>query len=379
MSAAGVTRPPRPRAGSRLAAGLLGLVGLGLVVTPFVLHMWTRAPRGAKMIGYFRPIMTAHNVTLLTNHYMPTLALGFGTVPQALTDAARHFGHATLTYPQAAGYLARHPGLTALSYLQRNFAAMAVPFTNMLTVMNHTLADYQGMAGLPSFTLFPLFFVLPGVIFLACAVLLARRTSRRAAARGGRALGVALVVGALLALASFLPMPPGFGLMWNVAPGGARMLADFSAPLAPGSPPVMSAATVTLFDGYLATMHRADSEILPAISDVAASEHVHLGASGAAAFLRSQPDLAEVVALRSGFPAMYANFERLLTNMRAALPDYAAVQALPSFRLFPYFFILPGLLAVLAGLGWAASNGTPTPDGARGSDPAPAAAARAAV
>lgn len=372
-----MTRPSSPRPGSRLAAGLLGLVGLGLVVTPFVLHMWTRAPRGAKMIGYFRPIMTARNVTLLTNHYMPTLALGFGTVPQALTDAARHYGHATLTYPQAAGYLASHPGLSALSYLQRNFAAMAVPFTNMLTVMNHTLADYQGMAGLPSFTLFPLFFVIPGVIFLACAGLLARR-SRRRAHGGGRALGVALVVGALLALASFLPMPPGFVLMWNVAPGGARMLADFSAPLAPGSPPVMSAATVTLFDGYLATMHRADAEILPAIADVAASEHVHLGPAGAAAFLGSQPDLAEVVALRSGFPAMYRNFAHLLTNMRAALPDYAAVQALPSFRLFPYFFILPGLLAVLAGLGWAAASGPPPADEAPSSDPTPVTAARVA-
>lgn len=314
------------------------------------------------MIAGFKPIMTRANVNLLTDHYLPTLALGFGNAPTVVSAAATHYGHARLTYAQAVSFMQSHPNLSALAYLQRNFSTMAVPFTTMLSVMNRDLGAFKAMAGLPPFGLFPWFFVLPGLIMVIASVVYLRRTSRLAAgktASTGRGPATVLaVIGLLMIVAAFAPMPPGFRSIWTVAPQGASMLSDFAGPVSPGGPPVMSAHTVEAFDGYLAKMKAGDSEIVPMVQDVAALYGKTVSTSQAVRFVKSDPALSQVAAVMSGFPAMYRNFHNMLTTMAKDLPDYKAVAALPPFTLFPWFFILPGAIVALAG--WRL-RGSPVP------------------
>jgi hypothetical protein len=57
-------------------------------------------------------------------------------------------------------------------------------------------------------------------------------------------------------------------------------------------------------------------------------------------------------------PAGLDHYKPLVTTMQANVDNYAQVNSLPSFRLFPWFFIAPGaLLILLAGLGLYSASG----------------------
>ena len=58
--------------------------------------------------------------------------------------------------------------------------AAAVP---MIAAMSNNINDYQAIASLPSFRLFPWFFLLPGVLVIVIALLGDRRRGRGAAER----------------------------------------------------------------------------------------------------------------------------------------------------------------------------------------------------
>ncbi|MHB8451253.1 MAG: hypothetical protein ACYDAQ_12500 [Mycobacteriales bacterium] len=350
----------------RVLAALLLAVGVVMVLLPAVTGMWVRAPRGGDMINSFKPIMTQQNVTLFTDNYMPTLALGFGNVPGAMGDASQAFAHQPLSYQQAANYLSSQPSLSNLSYLQQNFATIAVPFTSMLAVMNSDRGAFHSLTGLPPFLLFPYFFVLPGLILAACSVAVLRGGTQRrlgtpvrggttpvrggtTPVRGGTTpVRVMLVIGVFLVAAPFLPMPPGFHSIWSVAPQGGRMVADFASPVDPGGPPIMSAATVRMFDGYLAQMKGAQTEILPAIQGQLAAEGHPVSVGQVESVIAGQPSLSQLHTVLTNFPTMYAKFRNMLRRMGANLGNYAAVRALPAFPDFPYLFLIPGLVVVVA-------------------------------
>jgi hypothetical protein len=73
----------------------------------------------------------------------------------------------------------------------------------------------------------------------------------------------------------------------------------------------------------------------------------------------------------SQVPAGLAHYEPLVTTMQANVDNYADVNSLPSFRLFTWFFVIPGmLLLAIAGYGFwtgrteatrAAHHARPTP------------------
>ena len=50
-------------------------------------------------------------------------------------------------------------------------------------------------------------------------------------------------------------------------------------------------------------------------------------------------------------PAGLVNYKPLATTMQANVDNYTQVNSLPSFRLFAWFFVIPGLLLVLFS-GW---------------------------
>lgn len=333
----------------KLLAAIVLAVGTAMVLLPTVTGMWVRAPQGGHMISTFRPMLTKQNVALFTDDYMQTLALGFGNVPGAMDTASQALTHKPLSYPAAASYLASQPSLADLSYLQRNFASIAVPFTAMLAVMNTDRPAFHFVAGLPPFALFPYFFVLPGLILVACAVLWLRSQARNPARSSGRLpVRIMLVIGAFLTAAPFLPMPPGLHSIWSVAPQGGRMLQDFGGPVDPGGPPIMSAATVRMFDGYLAKMRGGQAEIVPAIRGELAAQRQPVSVAQVRTVIAGSPALSQVNTVLTDFPTMYAKFHDFLTRMGASVGDYAAVRAMPPFPVFPYLFLVPGLLVLVA-------------------------------
>jgi hypothetical protein len=363
---------------TKAAAWVVLVVGLGLIVAPSIFGMWQRAPRGAQMISGFKPIMTVHNVPVIAGYGRVVLG-GFGNSPAIVSEAAAHYsgGKVQLSYQQASQFLQTHGDLGALSYLQQQLPTLGPPFSTLLSVFYKDQPYFAGMVGLPNFSLFPYFFVLPGAILALGAALVLRRlaVAGRAEAGAGEAGGggagtgrataldaargarrpawVVTVLGLLLVLAPFLPMPPGFHSIRTVGPHGATMLADFQAPVGdPGSnQAVMSLATVTQFDNYVSSMRSAAGEIVPAVEDAASVYgHQTITSAQALSFLAHDATLAQAYQLATGFAPMYAEFHLILTTMAKDMPDYRAVVALPSFRLFPYFFWIPGAIAALAGL-----------------------------
>lgn len=336
----------------RILAAIVLAVGAAMVLLPTVSGMWVRAPQGGDMIRTFQPMLTKQNVALFTDDYMPTLALGFGNVPSAMDAASRAVAHHPLSYQGASDYLAAQPSLSNLSYLQKNFATIAVPFTSMLAVMNSEQGHFHSVAGLPPFALFPYFFLLPGLILMVCALLVLRGQATRTGTRSGRRpAGVIAVIGVFLCAAPFLPMPPGFHSIWSVAPQGGQMLKAFGSPVDPGGPPIMSATTVRMFDGYLAQMKGGQAQIVPAIQGELAAQGHPVSAARVESILAGQPALSQVDTVVNNFPAMYAKFHDFLQRMGASLGNYAAVRALPPFPVFPYLFLLPGLVVLIAAIG----------------------------
>lgn len=342
----------------RTAAWIILAVGVGLIVAPEVFGMWMRAPRGAQMIQGFSTIMTAKNVPVIAG-YGRTVLGGFGAAPQVVQDAAHHYsaGHVTLSYQQAAAFIQSRPDLSALGYVQGQLPTLGPPFSTLLSVFYQDQPYFAGMMGLPNFQLFPLFFLLPGVLISLGAVRFLHRDGatdsqgRPVAAKG--AAKFLAVIGLMLILAPLIPMPPGFHSIRTVGPHGATMLEDFAGPVNTNSKQaVMSMATVRQFDRYVSEMRAGAGDFVPAIQDAAlVFGHRHITSSGAASFLASDTSVTEANALSTGFQPMYNLFHRMLTTMSLDMGDYHAVQALPSFALFPYFFIIPGILVFGLALG----------------------------
>lgn len=144
------------------------------------------------------------------------------------------------------------------------------------------------------------------------------------------ALVVALVVGLGLAAA-----PAAFS-MFERAPAGGRMLDDFR--------PFMSAQVLEGFEEHLAradaAAHEADTT-LPQLT----ARHLDLPAERLA---EAHPHVAD---LARRWPRASDELGDLLATIVDNEERFHAVDALPHFALFPWFFVVPGLLA--AGLaGW---------------------------
>ncbi|MHB1712355.1 MAG: hypothetical protein ACYCV7_13300 [Acidimicrobiales bacterium] len=335
----------------RKAAWIILAVGVGLIVAPEMFGMWMRAPRGAQMIQGFSTIMTAKNVPVIAG-YGRTVLGGFGNASQVVQDAAHHYsaGHVTLSYQQASAFIQSRPDLSALAYLQRQLPTLGPPFSTLLSVFYQDQGYFAGMMGLPNFQLFPLFFLLPGILISVGAVrFLHQDGASDAEGRPVAAKGAAkflAVIGLLLILAPLVPMPPGFHSIRTVGPHGATMLEDFAGPVnANSNQAIMSLATVDQFDRYVSEMRAAAAEFVPAIQDAGlAFAHRRVNSTDAASFLASDSSVTLANTLSTGFQPMYNLFHRMLSTMSLDIGDYHAVQALPSFALFPYFFIIPGVL-----------------------------------
>lgn len=162
-----------------------------------------------------------------------------------------------------------------------------------------------------------------------------------------------LVIGVVL-----IVMPFAIGLP-SKASRGQTMIDQF----APIMNPSQVKTTVTYYDKTFKPLlavatggAQAAGEVQPMIGGLA--QALHRTPTQVQQFLGAQfPAMAKLL---EGFPQLVpifkqvgpglAHYQPLVRTMQANVDNYAAISSLPNFRLFTWFFVIPGvLLVVLAG------------------------------
>src|SRR5436190_3939907 len=202
------------------------VLGVGLILAPVAFQMFSRAPKGAQMLDEFKPFMTERRLGRFES-YMPEI------------DAAVR-GTDTKLQP----YLAEHAGIdrgqfdtrfATFTTFTRQWPAIDKDMSDLLRRVHGNLDNYDAVAALPSFTLFPWFFVLPGVLIAGLAALaLVRPRPARVALPLLAVLGVGLVAAPLVFQ------------MFQRAPKGGEMMDEFRS--------IMKRHRVQTIQGYFATM-----------------------------------------------------------------------------------------------------------------------------
>ena len=299
------TRSRAPHTGILVA---LIVLGLGLAAAPAIFQMFDRAPKGGDMIDAFEPYMTQARIAEFRGFLREMGAASDEAQRVVDPAAAKNLGLTPAQYAQRAQYL---------HAFEQKFPGIDRDMSDMLDRMQRNLANYRGVAALPPFPLFPWFFVIPGLLLAgsAAVALVARR------GRSGRAaVIVVIVIGAGLIAA------PAVFQMFTRAPGGAQMIDDFR--------PIMTHEKLTTVQGYFLTLGNGEAEArnvaIPAAS---------LPAAATPALDRFSKD----------WPRINREMAPFVGVMADNIVNFEAVDALPPFWLFPWFFVIPGLLAVVLG------------------------------
>jgi hypothetical protein len=250
------------------------------------------------MIDDFRPHMSEARLDGFGDDLATIRAARDEAAALGVTDPGR--------YPVVAAFAEQYP-------------AIDEDMSDMLASMRASVGNYEGVAALPPFALFPWFFVAPGVLLAGVAgwTLVADRD--RAPARGRSIALVALAVGLVAAPFAFQ--------MFTRAPGGSEMIAEFR--------PLMTHARVTQMQGYFLVIGGGEAELRNrVVPDLAAA-----GAEG---------DAAAIKELSQAWPKLSSGMAPMIGTMADNVEAFASISALPPFWLFPWFFVLPGVL--VAGL-----------------------------
>jgi uncharacterized protein DUF4395 len=282
--------PPTTRRKSRKAAGVALAIGIGLALAPVGFQMFTRAPKGGDMIQSFKPYMRTQKIDSFRGFMRD--------IDKANTEVAP--------------YAAQYPGVAALD---KQWPSINADMTDMLTTMRADIPRYDGVAALPPFVLFPWFFVLPGVMIAGVALWLLLGGVERGRLIGLVALGIGLIAA------------PGVFQMFSRAPGGAQMINDFK--------PLMTTAKVTRVQRYFLTIGLAEGDLR---NKLVPAEAAHGHALPAAS------------ALSAEWPEQSGQMAPMIAAMSDNLGNFAAVVAMPPFWMFPWFFVLPGILVLGAAL-----------------------------
>jgi hypothetical protein len=291
----------------RWAQAALGLVGLALIVLPAALGMFGRAPQGAAMLADFRPFMTPERLD------------GFQRDIADIDAAVREVSErapAELTGGDRAEFEARYPAFTAF---ERTWVGIEHDMSELLDTIDGNVGNYRAVDGLPSFTLFPWFFAVPGaLVLLGALAALVRARWWRGIRWGLMAVGAALLIA-----------PAAFG-MFDRAPKGGRMMEAFRG--------IETRPRIQAMQGYFGTMASGEGAIRVRIVP-------DLRRAGL-----SQEELdrrfSATVALGERWVGIVGGFTPMIGAMVDNLPRYRALAGLPPFALFPWFFALPGALIV---------------------------------
>jgi hypothetical protein len=290
---------------------VIALVGAALVVMPFAFGMFAKTPKGAVMIRQFSPYMT----TARLNGYQTDLKEINAGVRQTNTSAANYLDTTAAgqksfdaTYPTFASFDQEWPGIDS-------------KMTGLMTQVQGNLGNYRAVAALPSFRLFPWFFVIPGLVILAVAL---AGLMRPASVRYGRWVLVGLGVCLVAAPAVFQ--------MFSRAPKGGQMMSAFKT--------IETTSNVEQIQGYFGEMAEGQGairlEIMPSLTNSGLSQS-QINASFPA-----------VVTLDDRWVHILNDMTPMIGAMSDNVANYQAIASLPPFPLFPWFFVAPGL--IVAGL-----------------------------
>lgn len=296
----------------RWPPAVLAVIGLGLILAPVTFGMFSKAPRGASMMTSFSPFMTRHRLDGFQAD-MRDVGNAVTQGRQAIRDTGRARRGDRIVAQVAPQF----------NTFARQWRAVDADMGGMLVTIKANLPNYQAVAALPSFRLFPWFFVIPGsILLLLGAAGLARAASWRALRWVAVGLGIALVLA-----------PVGFQ-MFSRAPKGAQMMSTFKA--------IETRHHLRRIQGYFSEM--AVGQGLVQLQLVPALRHTGLSA-------------AEI---QAGYPALNtldANWVHILNDMTPMIAamsnnigNYEAISSLPSFQLFPWFFALPGVIVIVIAL-----------------------------
>jgi hypothetical protein len=300
------SRPTRVR---RTLLVITAVIGLGFAVAPLAFNMFSRAPKGAVMLSDFKPFMTAHRLN------------GF-QAEMAQVNAAVHEVDAKVHPRDDASYRS----------FDRKWPKIHATMTGLLDKVQGNLGNYQDIAALPSFRLFPWFFVIPGVLILGLSVLALAGLLSLVAARAAL-----VVVGVALVLA-----PVAFQ-MFTRAPHGAKMMSAFKH--------IETTQNVERIQGYFSTMAVGQG----AIRNEVVPQLRHSGLSARQVAKR----YPAATALDANWVHILNDMTPMIAAMSDSVPRYQAIRSLPPFTLFPWFFAVPGVL--VAGLGIGARARPPAP------------------
>jgi hypothetical protein len=314
ISASNVDSAISPSSASRLrtwAVAALVVLGAALIVMPFAFDMFNRAPKGATMIVGFRPFMTESR---LDGFQRDIRQINAGVQESRTSVAAYLTGAASADGGGKAVFNTEYPDFASFS---TQWGSIDSHMTSLLDKVQDNLGNYQAVAALPSFTLFPWFFVIPGLLVLILVGVLVARPRRQ---RTVRWVLVAIGVGLVLAPAVFQ--------MFQRAPKGGQMMSAFKT--------IETTSNVENIQGYFGTMAVGQGairlELVPALKKT--------GLTDADIDTR----FPAVVSLDSHWIHILNDMTPMIGAMSDNVPNYQAISALPPFPLFPYFFVLPGLL-----------------------------------
>lgn len=308
--------PPRLKLTAMRRAPLLAIlvVGLGLVAAPAVFQMFTRAPGGGRMMADFRPLMTPERLDGFDDH-LTTIDRGQADASRALDDLAGAEGvpreEIESRFPETARFEERWP-------------ALRDDMRGMLRDIRASLGNFEAVDALPPFALFPWFFVIPGLL-LALAVGNAFRRKRLTVLNWGfvMLLGLGLVAAPVLFQ------------MFSRAPAGAEMIDDFRE--------LMTVERVTEVQRYFITIAGAEGElrnrVRPAVEDTDRS---------------FEDDYPQAARFARRWPGISADMAPMVGAMSDNLDEFDGIAALPPFWLFPWFFVIPGVLVL--GFGFVAGR-----------------------
>ena len=283
------------------------VIGIALVVMPIAFNMFDKTPKGAVMIAGFKPYMTTSRL----NGYRTELREINAGVQQTDTGVAAFLGGGSAN---RSAFAAQYPDFVSFD---QQWPAIDSKMTGLTNQVQANLGNYLAVAALPSFNLFPWFFVIPGALIAVCAIAALVRPSRW---RRLRWVLVVLGVGLIAA--------PGIFQMFQRAPDGGHMMTAFEK--------IETTQNVQQIQGYFGSMAVGQGairlEIVPALE-------------------KSGLTPTEIAAKFPAVATLDADWVHILNDMTpmiGAMSDnvanYRAIASLPPFPLFPWFFVLPGVL-----------------------------------
>jgi hypothetical protein len=287
----------------------VAVIGVGIAAAPLAFGMFTKAPKGATMIAAFKPYMTATRI----DGYQAELREINAGVRQTDTSVAVVLGAG------AGGQAAFDTAYPDFASFDRQWPAVDSTMTTLMDEVHDNLGNYQAMAALPSFNLFPWFFVIPGVLIAGVAIVALIRPPRR-----GRRwprwtlviLGVALIVA-----------PAGLQL-FSRGPDGGQMMSAFKN--------IETTDNVQKIQGYFGTMAVGQGAIR--LDIVPALEHAGLTPG------QVVTEFPALTRLDADWVHILNDMTPMIGVMSDSVTDYQAVASLPPFPLFPWFFVIPGVL-----------------------------------